>query len=665
MIGSPEERIRELRDLIHHHNHRYYVLDDPEISDAEYDRLMRELLGLEQQYPDLVTEDSPTQRVGGAPLEAFAPARHTLPMLSLDNALTEEEFLAFDQRTRRALGSEEEIDYVCEPKLDGLAVELVYNDGLFTLGSTRGDGYTGEEITRNLKTIKSIPLKLLNPPPGRLEVRGEVILGIREFEQLNQERQARGEPLFANPRNAAAGSLRQLDIQVTAARPLSIFCYGIGQAEALTFTTHAEMLDKFRAMGLRVNPLIEQVKGAAAVIAYHRAMGERRARLPYEIDGIVVKVNAVAQQELLGAKSKSPRWAIAFKFPARQEVTQILEIQVQVGRTGALTPVAIMQPVQVGGVTVSRATLHNQDEIDRKDIRIGDWVVVQRAGDVIPEIVKVLETRRTGAEQPFTLPERCPACGSHTVRPEGEAVQRCINLACPAQIKERILHFASKRAMDIEGLGEKLVDQLVESGLVHDVADLYALSPDRLAKLERMADKSAGNLFAAIEVSRQRPLDRLLFALGIRHVGEHVARVLVEAFRSIEALMAAAPQRLMQVREIGPQVAESVFEFFATPENQKVIERLRQAGVQMSPAVTTRGNLLAGKTVVLTGALAAFTREEAEQLVIAQGGRPAASVSKKTAFVVAGEAPGSKLDKARELGIPVLTEAEFKEMIGL
>ncbi len=665
MTEHPEERIRQLRDQIHYHNHRYYVLDDPEISDAEYDRLMRELLELEQQFPDLITEDSPTQRVGGAPLEAFAPAPHTLAMLSLDNALVEEEFLAFDQRTRRTLGREEPLDYVCEPKLDGLAVELVYIDGIFTLGSTRGDGYTGEEITRNLKTIKSIPLKLQNPPPGRLEVRGEVILGVREFEQLNQERQAWGEPLFANPRNAAAGSLRQLDVQVTAARPLSIFCYAVGQADALPFTTHLEMLEKFRAMGLRVNPLIEAVHGAEAVIAYHRAMAERRARLPYEIDGIVVKVNPVAQQELLGAKSKSPRWAIAFKFPARQEVTQILDIQVQVGRTGALTPVAIMQPVQVGGVTVSRATLHNQDEIDRKEIRIGDWVVVQRAGDVIPEIVKVLDSRRTGAERPFTLPEHCPACGSQTVRPEGEAVQRCINLTCPAQIKERIYHFASKRAMDIDGLGEKLVDQLVESGLVRDVADLYALSPDQLAGLERMADKSAGNLAAAIAASRTRPLDRLLFALGIRHVGEHVARVLVEALLSIEALMSATPESLMQIHEVGPQVAESVSRFFATPENRMEIERLRQAGVEMRPLAAVKSSRLAGKTVVLTGALAAFTREEAEQAVIAQGGRPASSVSKKTAFVVAGEAPGSKLDKARELGIPVLSEDEFKEMIGL
>jgi DNA ligase (NAD+) len=664
MSGRPEDRIQQLRDLIHYHNHRYYVLDDPEISDAEYDRLMRELAELEKLFPDLVTADSPTQRVGGAPLEAFASARHTIPMLSLDNALDEAEFLAFDQRTRRSLGLDDDIDYVCEPKLDGLAVELVYIDGRFTQGSTRGDGFTGEEITRNLKTIKSIPLKLHDPPPGRLEIRGEVILGIKEFEQLNQERQQRGEPLFANPRNAAAGSLRQLDAQITAGRPLSIFCYGLGQAEALPFTSHAEMLEKFRRLGLRVNPLIERVKGAAAAITYHRAMASRRETLPYEIDGVVVKVNPVDQQELLGAKSKSPRWAIAFKFPARQEVTQIIDIQVQVGRTGTLTPVALMQPVQISGVMVSRATLHNQDEIDRKDIRIGDWVVVQRAGDVIPEIVKVIESRRTGVEKPFLLPESCPVCGSHTVRPEDEAARRCINLSCPAQVKERIYHFASKRAMDIEGLGEKLVDQLVDSGLVRDVADLYTLHHSQLAGLDRMAEKSAGNILAAIDASRSRAMERLIFALGIRFVGEHVARVLVEAYPHIEELMAAPREALMLIHEIGPQVAESVREFFTTPENLKVIERLRQAGVEMAPPITTRGTLLTGKTVVLTGTLTSLTREEAESLVISLGGRAASSVSKKTSFVVAGEAAGSKLDRARELDIPVLSEAEFLTMIG-
>lgn len=659
---SHEERIRQLRELIHYHNHRYYGLDDPEISDAEYDRLMRELAELEQRYPDLVTPDSPTQRVGGAPIDTFAPAPHSVPMLSLDNALEEEEFAAFDQRTRRTLGDDAEIEYVCEPKLDGLAVELVYIDGRFTTGSTRGDGYVGEEITQNLKTIKSIPLRLHEAPPGRLEVRGEVILGLREFEQLNNSRQERGEPLFANPRNAAAGSLRQLDARITASRPLNIFCYGIGLAENLPFATHAELLQRLREMGLRVNPLIEIARDADAVIAYHRAMAERRTSLPYEIDGIVVKVNAVSHQENLGAKSRSPRWAIAFKFPARQEITRIQEIQVQVGRTGTLTPVAIMEPVQVGGVMVSRATLHNQDEIDRKDIRIGDWVVIQRAGDVIPEVVKVITSRRDGSERAFQLPAACPVCGSQTVRPESEVARRCINLACPAQVKERIWHFAAKRAMDIDGLGEKLIEQLVDLQIVRDVADLYTLRQEQLAALERMADKSAANIMDAIAASRSRPLERVLFALGIRFVGEHVARLLVDAMGAIEAIMAAPPERLMQIHEIGPQVAQSVAEFFAAPENRAIIARLRQAGVTM-PAAAAKGELLAGKTFVFTGTLTSFSRDEAERRVIALGGRAAGSVSARTSYVVAGEAAGSKLDKARALAIPILTESEFKEMI--
>jgi len=490
-----------------------------------------------------------------------------------------------------------------------------------------------------------------------------VILGIREFAALNRQRQERGEPLFANPRNAAAGSLRQLDARITASRPLAIFCYGIGQADALPFTAHSGMLDQFKRLGLRVNPLIERVRGAGAVLAYHRAMSERREQLPYEIDGIVVKVDSVAHQEELGARSRSPRWAIAFKFPARQEVTQVLDIQVQVGRTGALTPVAIMQPVQVGGVTVSRATLHNQDEIERKDIRIGDWVVIQRAGDVIPEIVKVVDSRRTGSERPFLMPENCPVCGSRTVRPEDEAARRCINLSCLAQIKERIFHFAAKHAMEIDGLGEKLIDQLVEAGLVRDAADLYGLTREQLAGLDRMADKSAANVIAAIAASRTRPLERLLFALGIRHVGEHVARLLVEAFGSMERLMNARAEELMQVHEIGPQVAESVTSFFAMPENVRVIERLRQAGVEMAPSRGVNGDLLAGQTFVLTGTLSSYTREEAEKLILALGGRPASSVSSKTSYVIAGEAAGSKLNKARALGIPVLTEAEFIEMI--
>ncbi len=665
MSRDPQSRLQELRDLLHHHNHRYYVLDDPLISDAEYDRLMRELIEMERQFPDLITPDSPSQRVGGAPLDAFSPASHAVPMLSLDNALSEEEFLAFDERTRRALGTPEEMEYICEPKLDGLAVELVYENGALVQGSTRGDGYVGEDVTQNLKTIKSIPLKLLRLHPELLQVRGEVILGHEEFEQLNRQREKQGEPLFANPRNAAAGSLRQLDPAVTAARPLNMFCYGIGASRGFSFQSQAELLRQCAEMGLRVNPHVRTVRGAQAVLAYHQEMSARRESLPYDIDGIVVKVNEVALQEQLGAKTKSPRWAIAFKFPARQEITQILDITVQVGRTGTLTPVAIMAPVSVGGVLVSRATLHNQDEIDRKEIRIGDWVVIQRAGDVIPEVVAVVTGRRTGAEQPFRLPQACPVCGSHTVRPEDEAARRCINLACPAQIKERIFHFASKRAMDIDGLGEKLVDQLVEKGLVKDVADLYFLDLDRLAGLERMAEKSARNLLDAITASRQRSLERILFALGIRFVGEHVARVLIDAFHSLEALGKASREALMQVHEIGPQVAGSVCDFFATEENRQIIERLRRGGVEMQPARHSSSDRLKGLTFVFTGALTSFTREEAERLVIALGGRAASSVSVKTSYVVAGEAAGSKLDKARQWGVTILSEETFKKMAGL
>lgn len=665
MSQDPHNRLQELRDLLHFHNHRYYVLDDPQISDAEYDRLMRELVVLESQYPDLITPDSPSQRVGGAPLDAFAPATHTVPMLSLDNALSEEEFLAFDERTRRTLGTADEIGYMCEPKLDGLAVELVYERGILVQGSTRGDGYVGEDVTLNLKTIKTIPLKLLHLQPELLQVRGEVILGHKEFEQLNQQREKQGEPLFANPRNAAAGSLRQLDPAVTAMRPLNIFCYGIGGSQRFSFNSQSELLDLFVRMGLRVNPFVRPVRGAKAVLAYHQEMAGRRESLPYDIDGIVVKVNEVALQEQLGAKTKSPRWAIAFKFPARQEITQILDITVQVGRTGTLTPVAIMAPVSVGGVLVSRATLHNQDEIERKDIRIGDWVVIQRAGDVIPEVVAVVTSRRSGVEKPFLLPEQCPVCGSHTVRPEGEAARRCINLACPAQIKERIYHFAGKRAMDIDGLGEKLVDQLVEKGLVKDVADLYFLTLEQVAALERMADKSAQNLLEAIAASRRRSLDRLLFALGIRFVGEHVARVLIDAFHSLEELGRASREQLMQVHEIGPQVAESVYDFFTNEENRMIIERLRRGGVEMQPAQQRSSDQLQGLSFVFTGALTALTREEAERLVVSLGGRAASSVSTKTSYVVAGEAAGTKLDKARQLGVHILTEEEFKEMVGL
>lgn len=661
MSSDIQQNIQTLRDHIAYHNHRYYVLDDPEISDAEYDRLLRELQALEKAHPQFITADSPSQRVGGTAADAFEPVRHTLAMLSLDNALTEQEFLDFDDRTRRLLELEE-VEYICEPKLDGLAVELVYENGSLVVGSTRGDGYVGENVTQNLKTIKAVPLRLFEPVP-RLEVRGEVILGISAFRKINQERQANDEPLFANPRNAAAGSLRQLDPQMTASRPLDMYCYGIGQSSGLEFTSHFAMLQAFKKLGLKVNPLIRVCRGGQEALAYHRDMSERRESLPYEIDGIVVKVNRLADQDRLGAKTRSPRWAIAFKFPARQETTQIRDIIVQVGRTGALTPVAIMTPVKIGGVEVSRATLHNQDEIDRKDIRIGDWVLIQRAGDVIPEVVKSFTARRTGEEKRFTLPEQCPVCGSYTVRPEGEAARRCINLSCPAQIKERIHHFAGKHAMDIDGLGEKLIDQLVEKELIRDVADLYFLKQEELAALDRMAAKSAANIIKAIEDSRHRSLDKVLFALGIRFVGEHISRILVQAFGSLEELAAATTEQLLNVHDIGPQVAASVNEFFSSPENRQLLKRLQKGGVVLKQSSSPTGTQLAGKTFVFTGTLTTMTRDEAEALVVRLGGRATSSVSARTDYVVAGEAAGSKLDKARTLGVRVISEQEFKSII--
>jgi len=658
-----------LREQIDYHNYRYYVLDDPEISDAQYDQLMRELIELEQAHPQMITLDSPTQRVGGERLQSLKPVEHSIPMLSLDNSLNEDEIVEFDERTRRTLKIKGDIEYVCEPKLDGLAVELVYENGLLVVASTRGDGSIGEDITANVRTIKSVPLRLLKhglPIPQRLEVRGEVILDIRGFEQLNRQREEDREPTFANPRNAAAGSLRQLDPTITASRPLDMFCYGVGQYIGLECSSQWELLQALKKLGLKVNPLIRRVRGIDAVKSYHLDLLEKRESLPYEIDGVVVKVNDFEQQRQLGIKTKSPRWAIAYKFPARQEVTQIKDIIVQVGRTGALTPVAVMTPVHVGGVEVSRATLHNQDEIDRKDVRIGDWVVVQRAGDVIPEVVKVITSRRPQGTTPYKLPNKCPVCGSKAVRLEGEAALRCINAACPAQVKERITHFSSKGAMDIDGLGSKLVDQLVEKGLVRDIADLYDLTKEQISSLERMAEKSAENLLTAIENSKSRPLNRLLFGLGIRFVGEHVARVLVRAFHSMENLKTASKEELMAVHEIGPQVAESVVDFFAQPENLKILDRLKNAGVDIKPIKEeTNENILAGKTIVFTGSLTSFTRKEAQELVERLGGRAASSVSKNTDIVVVGENAGSKAAKARELGVPIYSEQEFRQFVGI
>ena len=665
-LETVRRRIEKLREEIRKHDYYYYVLNQPIISDAEYDRLFRELQELEQKYPQLVTPDSPTQRVGAPPAEEFRPVRHALPMLSLQNCFTEEEFLDWDRRVRRLLGGEKPV-YVCEPKLDGLSVELVYEDGVFTVGSTRGDGYTGEDVTQNLRTIKQVPLRLLSdeiPPPRLLEVRGEVYMEKEAFKRLNEERAKSGEPLFANPRNAAAGSLRQLDPGVTASRPLKLFCYALGRVEGIEIKSQEELLVTLPKLGFPVNPLWRRCETPEEAIDFYHELLERREELPYEADGMVVKVNDFAQREVLGEVSRAPRWAIAFKFPAEEATTRVLDIVVQVGRTGALTPVAILEPVEVSGVTVSRATLHNEDEVRRKDVRIGDWVVVRRAGEVIPEIVKSIPERRTGEEKEFKMPTRCPVCGGPVVRPPGEVVHRCENLSCPARIKESIRHFASRRAADIEGLGEKLVDQLVDKGLVRRISDLYHLTKEQLAALERMGDKSAQNLLDQLERSKGMSLARFIYALGIRYVGEHIAEVLAERFGSIDELARASYEELVEIPEIGPRIAQSIVDFFASEDNRRLIEELKAVGIDPRAERPKEKGPLAGKTLVFTGRLSDMTREEAKRLVESLGGKVASSVSRKVDYVVVGEDPGSKLDRARELGIPTLTEEEFRKLVG-
>ena len=661
-----EQEINNLRNKINYHNYRYYILDDPEISDAEYDRLMRELQALEQQHPEFITPDSPTQRVGAAPLEAFETVAHTLPMLSLDNGFDEGEIREFDTRIQKLSPQQQKIEYVAEPKFDGLAVELVYEAGRFIVGSTRGDGTVGENITQNLKTIRTVPLKLVDHKlavPERLEVRGEVVFPTHAFEALNKQREQSGEALFANPRNAAAGSLRQLDPKITASRALEIFFHSIGQVIGHSFDSHWQFLESIAAWGLRSTPNRRLCQNLDEIFQFYNELEEKRELLPYEIDGLVIKINNFAQQEAIGIKSRSPRWAIAYKFPARQEITQILNIKAQVGRTGTLTPVAMMKPVRIGGVEVSRATLHNQDEIDKKDVRIGDWVVVQRAGDVIPEVVKVIESRRTGSERNYQIPDTCPVCGSHVVRLPGEAAHRCQNLSCPAQLKQQIRHFAYRGAMDIEGLGGKLIDQLVDKGLVKDSADLYFLTKEQWANLERMADKSAQNIIDALEKSKSISLDRFIFSLGIRFVGEHAASLLADHFQTLSNLQKANYDELLAIHEIGPGSAQSIVQFFKEPKNLSTIERLLKAGINIQQQEQPASDALAGKTFVFTGTLATITRGEAEKLVESLGGRAASSVSKKTDYVVVGTDPGSKATKARDLGVTILNENEFKQLL--
>ncbi len=668
MSKSTEARIAELTRLIQHHDHCYYVLDRPEISDAEYDRLFRELQKLEEENPKLKRADSPTLRVGGKALDEFSKLRHGVPMLSLANALTEEEFLAFDERVHKFLDvpASEELEYFAELKFDGLSMNLTYRDGVLVSAATRGDGEVGEEVTQNIRTIKSIPLRLqAEKPPKLVEIRGEILLPIADFEKLNADQAKKSQKLFANPRNAAAGSVRQLDPKVAESRPLTGFFYGMGALEnggALT-KTMAEYEDLLEAWGFKVGEHRRVCKGAKAVLKFYREIEAKRDSLPFEIDGIVVKLNRLDHLDRAGSVSRSPRGMVAFKYPPRQETTTIEDIIVQVGRTGALTPVAIVAPVRLGGATVRRATLHNQDEIDRKDIRIGDRVLIQRAGDVIPEVVQVVTEVRTGKEKKFKLPTHCPVCGSAVTRKEGEAVTRCVSRNCIAQLKERIRHLVMKDALNVEGMGEKIVEQCVDEGLVKHLSDVFKLTFDQVLGLEGFAEKSSQNLIDSIAGARKPELYRLIFGLGIRHVGEATSKALARQFGSVQALMEADEASLTSVEDIGPEVARSIIEHFSHPEIRAEVKDLLKCVEPKAPPKASAGGKLTGKTLVLTGTLPTLSRSEATALIEAAGGKVSGSVSKKTDYVVAGEEAGSKLDKARELGVTVLDEAGLLELI--
>ena len=666
-IQQAKRRVAQLREQINHHNYRYYVLDNPEVSDAEYDSLMQELRSLEEKYPELITPESPTQRVGAAPVEAFGVVQHKVPLLSLANVFSNEELLAWHRRTTNLVPNRS-TDFVCELKMDGLAVALTYVDGKLVTGATRGDGYRGEDITQNLRTINSIPLAVPDNAPRRFEVRGEVYLSKAGFEKLNRERSEEGQPLFANPRNAAAGSLRQLDPRVTAKRPLDIYVYALGYAEdgaKKLPPTHWERLQYLKSLGFRVSPHNARVSDIAGAEEYYQRWTKERENLKFDTDGIVVKVNSIELQMELGAVGHDPRWAVAYKFPAVQATTKLIDIGINVGRTGSLNPFAILEPVSVGGVTIKRATLHNEDDIRRKDIRIGDTVVIQRAGEVIPEVVAPVESKRTGKEKTFRMPDRCPVCGSAVVKPEGEVMTYCINAACPARVEEQLAHFVSRGAMDIDGVGEKLTATLHRAGLVNDVADLYFLSGEDLLKLEGMGDKSVQNILASIGDSRVRPLARVIFALGIRHVGAETAELLAGNFNSVDALATASEDDLMRVPTIGPKIAASIIAFFRNEENRQLIQKLRKAGVKLEQKVKEKGDLpLSGKEFVLTGKLEGLTRGDAEARIKALGGSVGSSVTRKTTHLVVGGDPGSKLDKARKLGgIEELNEEQFIRLI--
>lgn len=665
MLTTEEARlqIEELRKQLEDHNYHYYVLDKPLISDREYDRLMERLIRLETEYPQFLTPASPSQRVGGEPLKGFATVQHYRPLLSLANAFNQGDFIDFNRRVTSVLGKSAE--YVIEPKIDGLSIALTYENGVLTTGATRGDGVVGENITQNLKTIKSIPLRLRRSLP-LLVIRGEAYMPKDAFNRLNQEREERGEELFANPRNAAAGSLRQLDPRIAASRSLNAYFYEIIYLEGETVGTHWEALELLAELGLPVNREKELVSNIEDGYAYCQEWNEKRASLPYEIDGMVVKVNNLEDQNRLGATAKSPRWAIAYKFPAEQATTVLEDIIVRVGRTGVVTPTAILKPVRLAGTTVSKATLHNEDMIREKDIHIGDTVVVQKAGDIIPEVVAVLPEYRTGREVPFRLPTHCPECGSEVIRPEGEVAHRCTGgLSCPAQVREGIIHFVSRDAMDIEGLGPKVVEQLFQAGLIKDAGDLYFLKYDDLISLERMGQQSVTNLLNAINASKERSLDRLIFGLGIRHVGARAAKLLADHYGSLSAIEGAAEDELIQIPEIGPKVAASIVHFFAQPSNQGVIAKLREAGVNMTQEAEQRDGVLPleGKQFVITGTLESYSRKEAQELIERLGGKVTSSVSKNTDYLIAGAKPGSKYDKALSLNVPVLDEESFKSLI--
>jgi len=657
-----EQKIRKLREEIKYHEKKYYVDNDPQIADYEFDLLVKSLKELEKQFPELITSDSPTQRVGEQPISGFLSVEHSQPMLSLDNCYSYEELEEFEERIHKVIPGEK-VEYVAELKIDGLGISVIYRDGGFTQAVTRGDGYRGDEVTSNVKTIRSLPLTIKDH--HEIEVRGEVYLPFSSFEMTNKEREKKGEPLFANPRNAAAGSLRLLDPREVASRQLDVFLYSIF-TEGKEQKSQWDSLKRLKDLGFKTNPHSRRCASLAQIRSFWEEWNEKRENLDYDVDGVVVKVDSVRQQNVLGRTAKFPRWAISFKFPARQATTQIKDIRIQVGRTGALTPVAILEPVQLSGITISRSTLHNEDEVKRKDIRIGDHVLIERSGDVIPKVVSVMKERRTGKESRFVFPSRCPVCNSSVFKPEGEAISRCENPSCPARLRESLLHFASRRAMNIEGLGDALVDQLLDNGLVRSIPDLYHLKLQNLENLERMGSKSSQNLLDEIAKSKQRTLPRLIFALGIRYVGERTAQALAAHFKDLEKLSTARLEELVQVEDVGPKVGESIVFFFRQPENRELLSRLKKAGLSLShKEEAKRGDLpLAGQTFVLTGKLSDFTRDGAAEIIEKLGGTVSSSVSSRTTSVIVGESPGSKLIQAKRLGIPTMGEKEFAKLVG-